>query len=236
MKFSIVISTYQRDDKRSPELLKRALDSVFNQTYKNFKIFLIGDKYENNSEILEVLLKYDSNKLYFENLPYAKERDKYKDNKQALWSYGGVNAMNYGVSKSINEGLEFVCHLDHDDWWLPNHLEEIKNCIIETDASWVCTKSSFKSENNFLPNLNPEKICSEFLPKACGLIHSSVCMNFKRIPLLYRDLYELTNKVELPADADLWERTKDYIKKNNLKSFYINKLTCRHDEEGYSKN
>ena len=61
-------------------------------------------------------------------------------------------------------------------------------------------------------------------------------MNFKRIPLLYRDLYELTNKVELPADADLWERTKDYIKKNNLKSFYINKLTCRHDEEGYSKN
>ena len=78
MKFSIVISTYQRDDKRTPDLLKRTLDSVFSQTYKEFKVYLIGDKYENNSEILELVSKYDSNKLYFENLPYAKERDNYK--------------------------------------------------------------------------------------------------------------------------------------------------------------
>lgn len=236
MKFSIVISTYQRDDKRSPELLKRALDSVFNQTYKNFKIFLIGDKYENNSEILELLSKYDSNKLYFENLPYAKERDKYVENKLALWSYGGVNAMNYGVSKSINEGYEYVCHLDHDDWWLPNHLEEIKNCINETGASWVCTKSTYGSKFFILPNIVTNENYINFLPKESTLIHSSVCMNFKHIPLLYRDLYEITDKIGLPADADLWERTRDYIENNNLKSYHINKITCTHDEEGYSKN
>jgi hypothetical protein len=59
-------------------------------------------------------------------------------------------------------------------------------------------------------------------------------MNFKRIPLLYRDLYELTNKVGLPADADLWERVRPYIESNKLKSYYINKLTCNHNEEGYS--
>jgi len=60
-------------------------------------------------------------------------------------------------------------------------------------------------------------------------------MNFKHISLFYRDIYEITNKVGLPADADLWERTRDYIQNNNLKSYYINKLTCRHDEEGYSR-
>ena len=235
MKFSVVISTYQRDDKRSPELLKRALDSVFNQTYKNFKVFLIGDKYEDKNEIVNIVSNYDTDKLFFENLSYAKERDKYVSNKSALWSYGGVNAMNYGVSKSLNDGYEYICHLDHDDWWLPNHLEEIKNCIVETGASWVCTKSTYRSENVFLPKLITNENYINFLPKSSTLIHSSVCMNFKHISLFYRDIYEITNKVGLPADADLWERTRDYIQNNNLKSYYINKLTCRHDEEGYSR-
>lgn len=235
MKFSVVISTYQREDKRSPELLKRALDSVFNQTHKNFKVFLIGDKYEDKNEILNIVSNYDTDKLFFENLSYAKERDKYVNNKSALWSYGGVNAMNYGVLKSLNDGYEYICHLDHDDWWLPNHLEEIKNCIVETGASWVCTKSTYRSENVFLPKLITNENYISFLPKSSTLIHSSVCMNFKHISLFYRDLYEITNKVGLPADADLWERTRDYIQNNNLKSYYINKLTCRHDEEGYSR-
>ena len=78
--------------------------------------------YENNSEILELVSKYDSNKLYFENLPYAKERDNYKNDKKALWSYGGVNAMNHGILKSLKDGYEYICHLDHDDWWLEDHL------------------------------------------------------------------------------------------------------------------
>jgi len=233
MKLSIVIATYQRNDGSTPRLLTRALDSIFSQTYQNFKVYLIGDRYENNSEILEIVNKYDPAKLFFENLPIAKERDNHKD-KKAIWSYGGVNAMNYGIKKSLNEGNEYICHLDHDDWWMPNHLEEIKNCIMSTDASWVCTKSSYYSEDNFLPAINPQETYSKFLPKHRTLIHSSVCMNFKRIPLLYRDLFALTGKCDPPGDGDLWERSRTYIEDNKLKSYYINKLTCRHDEEGYA--
>lgn len=237
MKFSIVISTYKRDDGKTPELLKRALDSIFNQTYKNFKLFLIGDKYEDVGEIFEIISKYDCEKIYFENLSYAKERDRYQNsNKTALWSYGGVNAINYGIIKSINDGYNLICHLDHDDWWYPNHIEEIKKCIEETEASWVCTKSTYFSEYVFLPKKITNKEYENFLPESSELIHSSVCMDFKKIPLLYRDIYDLTNTVGLPADADLWERTREYIQNNNLKSYFINKLTCRHDEEGYSKN
>jgi predicted O-methyltransferase YrrM len=58
-------------------------------------------------------------------------------------------------------------------------------------------------------------------------------MNFKKIPLRYRDIIEETGEIGLPADADLWERTRDFIEKNNLKSTFINILTCHHDEEGY---
>jgi glycosyltransferase involved in cell wall biosynthesis len=233
MKLSIVIATYQRNDGSTPRLLTRALDSVFSQTYQNFKIYLIGDRYENHSEILGIVNKYDPAKLFFENLPIAKERDNHKD-KNAIWSYGGITAMNHGIKKSLGEGHEYICHLDHDDWWLSNHLEEVKNCIMSTDASWVCTKSSRGSEHNFLPNINPQETYSKFLPKHANLIHSSVCMNFKRIPLLYRDLFELTGKVGLPGDGDLWERCRTYIEDNMLKSYYINKLTCHHREEGFS--
>jgi glycosyltransferase involved in cell wall biosynthesis len=232
MKLSIVIATYQRKDGSTPRLLTRALDSVFSQTYQNFKIYLIGDRYENHSEILEIVNKYDPAKLFFENLPIAKERDSHKD-KKAIWSYGGVNAMNHGIKKSLSEGHEYICHLDHDDQWMSNHLEEVKTCIVSTDASWVCTKSSYGSEHNFLPTINPQETYSEFLPKRGAIIHSSVCMNFKRISLLYRDLFALTNNVGLPGDGDLWERSRTYIEDNKLKSYYINKLTCRHDEEGY---
>jgi hypothetical protein len=50
IQFAVVISTYQRPDGNTPHLLKRTLESVLNQTYQNFKIFLIGDKYEDQEE------------------------------------------------------------------------------------------------------------------------------------------------------------------------------------------
>jgi glycosyltransferase involved in cell wall biosynthesis len=233
MKLAINIPTYYRSDGKSISFLKTALDSVFNQTHQDFKIYLIGDKYENEPELIDLVSTYDSDRLFFKNLPYAKERDKYIDNKWALWSYGGINATNIGVEAALNDGYEYICHLDHDDWWLSNHLFEINKCIEETNADWICTKSTY--EHSYLPNIESSELYHEFLPKNAGLIHSSVCMNFKTIPLRYRDLFELNNFVGLPADADLWERCRMVIQSSNLKSIFINKLTCRHDEEGYHK-
>ena len=51
MKLAISTSTYKRKDGGTPNLLKRALDSIFNQTHQDFKIFLIGDRYEDENEI-----------------------------------------------------------------------------------------------------------------------------------------------------------------------------------------
>lgn len=231
MKIAIIIPTYYRPDGKSKTYLKTALDSVFNQTHQDFKIFLMGDKYENETEIIELISTYDSNKIVFKNLPYAKERDKYFNNKMALWSYGGVNATNIGIDDVLSEGYSYICHLDHDDWWLPNHLYEINKCIEETNADWVCTKSTYK--NSYLPITNDTNEYQVFYPRYAGLIHSSVCMNFKTIPLRYRDLFELNQSVGLPTDGDLWERCRMVIKSFNLTSILINKLTCKHDEEGF---
>jgi glycosyltransferase involved in cell wall biosynthesis len=234
MKLGIVIATYQRKDGTTPFFLQKALDSIFSQTYQNFKIFLIGDKYEDNEEFVNIISKYPQDKIYYKNLPYAKERDSYTD-KWVLWSYGGITAMNFGIEKALEEGYDFICHLDHDDWWLPNHLEEIKQGIELTNSDWVCTKSTYMSSVNTLPRVNSDELYIPFHPRSSQLIHSSVCMNFKKIPLKYRDIYEETKKLGLPSDADLWERTRMYIIEHNLKSYYINKLTCRHDEEGFER-
>jgi hypothetical protein len=53
------------------------------------------------------------------------------------------------------------------------------------------------------------------------------CINHKLIPLRYRDVFEETGILE-PSNADLWLRSNQYIKENNLESYLITSLTCFH--------
>jgi glycosyltransferase involved in cell wall biosynthesis len=233
MKISIVIATYYRQDGKTSEYLRRALDSIFNQTHQDFKIYLIGDRYEESEEIEEIVSLYDNEKLYFKNLDVAKERD-FHQNKYALWSYGGVNAANVGIDISLSEGNEYICRIDHDDHWTPNHLEMINKCIEETGSVWMCTKSAYVN-NRTLPNMRTTALFIDFLPSHGTLIHSSVCMNFAKLPFRYRDIYGETGQIGLPADADLWHRCRSHIQNNGFKSTFINQLTCIHSEEGYAR-
>ena len=49
-KLGIVIPTYQRPDGKTPELLTRTLNAINNQTYTNWKVYLIGDNYKDKKE------------------------------------------------------------------------------------------------------------------------------------------------------------------------------------------
>ena len=231
--FSIVITTYQRKDGNTPKYLKRALQSIFDQVYHLFKIYVIGDKYENNEEFESIFNEFPKDKIYFENLPIAHERDKYTD-KTLVWKYAGCFANNYGINKSISDGYEYVCHLDHDDEWYPNHLSSLNDAIIKTNSLWLCTKSEY---GHFMvyPMVNSDLELVEFNPKPEGLIHSSTCINFKKIPLRHRNVFEETGFSGLPGDADLWNRIREYFNSNNLKGVLVNKITCKHIEEGYEK-
>ena len=226
---AVLMATYMRSDGKSPFYLKRALDSVFSQKYQSFKVFVIGDKYESESEFLNLVKDYPKEKIYYENLPYAKERDKYV-NPQFLWSTGGVNAINHALDKALSEGFDYMAHLDHDDWWTPEHLQVINEVVEETNADWVCTKSTYMKE--FLPRIVTDKKYVEFPPTFAGVINSSTCINFKTIPIRYRNVFE-EDKIVVPADADRWLRCAKYITENNLRSYFANVLTCFHDEETF---
>lgn len=58
---SIIICVYKTEDK-----LKKCLESVFNQSYKNFEIILVND-YSNKKLILKILKKFDKNKIFLIN-------------------------------------------------------------------------------------------------------------------------------------------------------------------------
>jgi acetyltransferase-like isoleucine patch superfamily enzyme len=231
MKLGIIITTYQKNDGTSPTLLRRAIESIKNQSHQNFLLIVVGDKYEDNSEFESICQGVNlGDKIVIRNLPHAKEREKYPMGSKELWSSGGVNARNYGVNLGLELGLEYMCHLDHDDYFHPQHLEIINHAIETTkDSSVINTCSTYF--DSYLPkvNLSNEIIPSEIKPG--GLIHSSVCINHKKIPLKYRDVFEETGK-EFAADADMWVRIGEFVKENQLKTYLITSLTCFHPTEG----
>lgn len=228
MKIAIKIPTYQRSDGRTPEVLTRALESIKSQTYQNYKVYLIGDKYEDNDEFLRLSSIIDPDKIYVENLPYAKEREKYTG--LDLWCAGGVNANNHAIDKILEDELSYICHLDHDDWWASNHLEEIINVIESDSPAFIATKSYHKNYENTLPIIES----SPFFPKNGDLIHSSVCIDFNRINLRYRDMLEEEGIRGVVSDGDMWDRISELMKSKNINGVLINKTTCLHLEEGYS--
>jgi glycosyltransferase involved in cell wall biosynthesis len=230
MKIGIVIPTYQKQNGTTPLLLMRALKSIKNQTHTDYKVFLIGDKYENNNEFVELATSIiDIDKIYYENLSNAVEREKYPIGSHQLWCAGGVNATNWGIEKSISEDISCICHLDHDDYWEPNHLEVINKVLEERDAAFVYTCSTY-IHYGILPGVNIDGSISVALPHPAGLIHSSVCMDFNKIPIRYRDNF-LETGTAFPADADLWTRVNEYISNKKLNSFLIHSLTCNHPTE-----
>ena len=230
---AIVIATYQRVDNTTPMYLTRALTAIKNQTYQDYKVFLIGDCYTNSVEfelLATSIIPID--KIYYENLPIAVERTRYPAGSIDLWRCGGANARNYGIDIAIQHGYKYICHLDHDDYWNNNHLSIIDNTInLNPDSAFIYTQSTYL--NSILPNTSTyDNIIIEQLPVPEQLIHSSVCINYELITLRYRDTLHETG-IPNASDADKWKRVADVISINRYKSYYIPQLTCYHPIENH---
>ena len=234
MKLGVCIPTYRRVDGKSPKFLKRALRSIKKQYHQDFKVFLIGDHYEDGDEFTRIATRVlDAGKIYYENLPFAVERSKYSDDRRKLWCCGGVNATNYGIKKSIEDGLNWVCHLDHDDYWKNDHLEKINSAIEEHEfPDVIFTSSSYGGKKNILPLESGNSGGITFkLPSSSNVIHSSTAVNFSKINLRYRDVYE-EEGYTYPADADLWDRLSKLQETQAIRSCFVDSLTCIQPQEG----
>lgn len=228
---AIGIATYQRLDGKTKQLLSRALKSIAAQTYQNYKLFLIGDHYDDDYEFNEIAKIIPEDKIYKENLPYAAERSKYMLGSKQLWCSGGVNAYNRAIDVALSQNYEYMCHLDHDDYWTEDHLEKINQAILLTkNPALVYTCADYQSENPpyhklVLPCVPIDGKIFKALPIPTNIVHSTVCMNHKMITLKYRDVYAETGVV-LEGDIDMWTRLASYLSEKNMDSYLYAVKTC----------
>ncbi|RLD27571.1 MAG: hypothetical protein DRI75_09155 [Bacteroidetes bacterium] len=134
---SVIIPTYNR-----PTFLKKAIDSVANQTYTNIEIIVIDDG-SNNNYALEFCNKHE-NCNYF-----------YKNN-------GGLSsARNFGFMKSHGE---FIAFLDDDDFWKEDKIEKQVNLLlIEKDIDLIHSSAFVVDEEG--------ELTGEFIGAASNKIH-----------------------------------------------------------------
>ena len=114
-KFSVIIPLYNK-----APYVRRALESIMSQTYKDFDLIIVDDgSTDGSAAICEEYL----------STPYTIHRT-------PIENIRIISQPNSGVAKARNVGVEnssapFVCFLDADDWWEPNFLEEIDELIKE---------------------------------------------------------------------------------------------------------
>lgn len=102
-KISVIVASYNYQD-----YIKETLDSLANQTYKNYEVIIVDDGSADRSvEVIEKYTrKYDFMKLY----QHAGGENR-----------GLIETIQLGLEKSTGEYIAFC---ESDDYWAPNHLEE----------------------------------------------------------------------------------------------------------------
>lgn len=137
LKISVIIPVYNVE-----KYLKRCLDSVISQTYKNLEIILIDDGSTDDSAVI-----CDE---------YAE-----KDNRILL-----IHKSNGGLSDARNSGLkiftgDYIIFVDSDDWIEKDFCEYIAKNMFDSDMLlfnyYVATKGKKKLKKIFLRNYNVSK-------------------------------------------------------------------------------
>ena len=210
-KISIVVTSYNYE-----KYITETLDSLVNQTYKNFEVIVVDDGSKDNSVniIKEYLKKY--NFIHF---------------------YQHENGCNKGIIKSMLLALskatgEYVAFCESDDYWSLDYLEE-KVKIINTFANPVIIVNdielfgNLKKVNDFnkgyFYELRNTIYCrtinnltyDDF--RKCNYIPTWSCVMIKRVELLKCDF--LSNP--RPSAIDWWVYKQLIAKKYPI--FYVNK-------------
>ncbi|MHA1178102.1 glycosyltransferase family 2 protein [Psychrobacter faecalis] len=189
MNFSIVIPLYNKSYS-----VKRCIDSVLSQSYKNFEIIVVNDG--SSDESLSIV----------ENM-YAIEI-----NKKLIRI---INQNNQGVSIARNNGVaasqsNYICFLDADDEWLPNFLESMAGLINDYPNAALYTlayniqKEGFKSvkSKRGLPRNHRGYVEDFFKASAKGnVVHTSTACVLKSV---FIELGGFPNNVVAGEDLYLW--------------------------------
>lgn len=185
IKLSVVIPLFNKE-----KSISRAIDSVFKQTFKNFELIIVNDGSTDNS-------------LYFV--------EKIKDERIKI-----INKKNGGVSSARNVGIEnahteWICFLDADDYWTPNHLEVINDLRCKYPyAQLYSTVTQENSEKglryiqNSLPDNFEGYVNNYFFLAIKGTLFTSSSVCVKKASFEAVGLFDTSLKHG--EDLDMWFR------------------------------
>lgn len=123
MKFSIITPTYKRVDK-----LNRAVDSLLNQTYKDWEMIIINDSPDEDGYISFEKSATDNRIKYFKNTKNE-----------------GVNYSRNRALGEISKDSDWIIFLDDDDYLSNDALESFyKLAETHNDINWFITNRSYK--------------------------------------------------------------------------------------------
>lgn len=205
---SVLISLFNED----VEVLKKSIESILNQTYKNIEVIIIDDGLSSRSkDFIDQVRNIDNRIILIKN-----------DN-------------NLGLTKSLNKGLkycngDYIARMDGDDISLPKRIEKQveymeKNKDIDITGTGVI---SFGEKVSYLSpsmGMDSETINVNLLFTSC-LCHPSVMI---RKSFLKKNNLNYNEHFKKAQDYDLWERASSYGKLVVLKDVLL--LYRIHDKQ-----
>lgn len=179
MLFSIIIPTYNR-----AHLITKTLDSIKNQTFKNFEVLIIDDGSTDNT---------------FDTIqPYLNEQFKYfkKENAER------AAARNFGTLKALGE---YICWFDSDDIMYTDHLDYAEKLIKKhNEPSLIALPFEVKTTNDvvlnkYYYNKNINNQLYKGNPFACNPV-------FVKRTIALKNPFNELRKLSGSEDYELWLR------------------------------
>lgn len=204
--------------------LKTSIDSILNQTFKDFELIIVDDNSSDNT--LKII-------------------NKYKDKRIKL-----IKGENKGIAAALNLGIKiakgkYIARMDADDISLPKRFEKqidfmdknIEFGICGTRVKTLTNETIHKNWGSWLKT-NPKFID---ILQNCAFCHPTVMI--RKSIIKKGDLY-YNEKLHYTEDQELWFRaikvTKFYNLKDKLLVYRINKLNKsfkeHNQQELYLKN
>lgn len=196
VKISVVIPSYNHE-----KYIKKAIDSVLEQTYKDFELIIIDDCSSDKSK--KIIEKYQDKKI----------KKLYNDK-----NLGAVETLNSLIEMAKGE---YIALLNSDDYWEKNKLEKQVDILDSNNSIAACfTWADFIDSNNKLiiqdqPNIfqkrnrKQEEWLRYFFDYGNCLCHPSVMIRKK----VYEQIGKYNKIFRQLPDYDFWVRL---IKKYNI--------------------
>ena len=243
-KISVIVASYNYE-----QYIRETLDSLINQTYKNFEVVVVDDGSKDNSVsvVKEYVNKYDNVFLF--------THENGKNN-------GLVETVKLGISKSTGEYIAFC---ESDDYWAPTHLEEKVKLInkyfnpeIVVNDVELFGKKDLDYEkylDNNLRTLTGEKINVNVTMQKYNVVPTFSCTMIRKDILtkcdfdsvvvawtdwwIYRQILSVAPLYYIPQKLTFWrlhdsynssEKSVEYMRKYNEFIVYSNAIITKHNK------